>query len=98
MDQERRNLQSTKMQLWDKSIEGTFPEKIPSETFDYIVTIIPAPEKGKTYSDQTRIFLYQSSRGTQYIFILYNYDSNAIPHAPLKNRTVEQITKAWKIS
>ena len=53
MDQERRNLQSTKTQIPDKSMEDAFPEKIQSKTHDYIVTVILAQEEGKTYSDQT---------------------------------------------
>ena len=84
------------MQVSDKSTEDMFPEKIPSKTYDYIITIIPAPEEGKIYSDQTGCFLYQSSRGTEYIFIVYYYDSNATLHAQLKNRTAEQVTKVWE--
>ena len=60
------------------------------------VVIIPSPEKGNTYSDQTDRFPYQSSQGNKYVLILYNYDTNAILQHPLKDRTASQITFAWK--
>ena len=41
------------------------------------------------------VFTYQYSCGTQYIFILYDYDLNTIIRASLKNQTAEEITKAW---
>ena len=49
-----------------------------------------------TYSDQTGRFPYQSSRGTQYIYIVHDYDSNAILQSPLKSRKAEDITAAWE--
>ena len=97
LDQERKNLQSTKQipEKIDKD-EDTSPQKIPSKTYTCLTTIIPAPEKNMTYSDQTGRFPYQSSRGTQYIYIVYDYDANAILHAPLKSRKADDITSAWK--
>lgn len=84
LDQERKYLQSTKQipEVTTKD-EDTSPSKIPSKTRNCFTTIISAPEKNMTYSDQTGRFPYQSSRGTQ-IYIVYDYDSNAILHAPLK--------------
>ena len=51
----------------------------------------------KTYSDQTGKFIIQSSRGNNYIFILYYYDSNSILSIPIKNRQAKSIDDAWKI-
>ena len=75
--------------------ENNFPTKIKNKTYNCFTTIINAPEKGITYTDQTGAFPYQSSRGNKYIFICYNYDANAILCEPLKNRTGETISKAW---
>ena len=38
----------------------------------------------KSYSDQTGKFPVTSSRGNQYIFILYHFDTNTIHDVPLK--------------
>ena len=51
----------------------------------------------KTYSDQTGKFIIQSSRGNNYIFILYEYDSNFIFSIPIKNRQAKSIADACKI-
>lgn len=49
----------------------------------------------RIYTDQTGRFPYMSSRGHQYIMILYSYDSNAILSAPLKNKTEDEILKTY---
>ena len=75
LDLERKNLQSTATSTID--IEH-FPPKATTKSLHCYSTIIPAPDNGKTYTDQTGRFPYQSSRGNKYIFLLYNYDANAI--------------------
>ena len=52
------------------------------------------PITGKTYSDLTGRFPTISSRGNQYIFIMYDYDSNAILAEPIRNRTGPEIVRA----
>ena len=52
------------------------------------------PITGKTYSDLTGRFPTISSRGNQYIFIMYDYDSNAILAEPMKNRTSPELVRA----
>jgi hypothetical protein len=49
----------------------------------------------KSYSDQTGKFPVQSSRGYNYVMILYDYDSNAILTKPIKTRQANELTKAW---
>ena len=51
----------------------------------------------KTYSDQTGKFITQSSRGNNYIFILYDYDSNSILSIPIKNSHNKSMADAWKL-
>ena len=49
----------------------------------------------KAYSNQTGKFPHLSSRGNQYIFVYYDYDSNAVLVEALPNRTAGALTKAW---
>ena len=50
---------------------------------------------GKTYSDQTGRFLIPSSRGNNYLFILYDYDSNIILAEPIPDRKGPTIKAAF---
>ena len=51
---------------------------------------------GKIYSDLTGRFPVQSSQGNKYIFVLYDYDSNAIMVEALKTRAASEILRAFK--
>ena len=46
--------------------------------------ILTEADLRKSYSDQTGKFPVQSSRGYNYVMILYDYDSNVILSKPLK--------------
>ena len=50
---------------------------------------------GTVYSDQTGRFPHTSSRGTKYIMIFYDYDSNAILAEPLKSRSGSELLRAF---
>jgi hypothetical protein len=50
---------------------------------------------GQIYSDQTGRFPVTSSKGNQYIMIVYDYDSAAILAEPLKNRTEQELVRAY---
>ena len=69
-------------------------EEIKSESCFY--QIIDLDRKQTTYTDQTGRFPAQSSRGHNYVFVCYDYDSNAILVEPLKNREADSIANAWK--
>ena len=49
----------------------------------------------RAYSDQTGKFPHLSARGNQYIFVYYDYDSNAILVEALPTCTAGSLTKAW---
>ena len=49
----------------------------------------------RSYSDQTGRFPVQSSRGNNYIFVMYDYDSNAILSVALPDRRGSSINRAW---
>jgi len=73
------------------------PSQEPNNARTHVVfaTMLPATELRKSYSDQTGKFPVQSSRGYQYVMVLYDYDSNSILSKPLKTRQASEITNAW---
>ena len=74
LDQERKNLQSTKTQVDTSDI---FPSKSTNRTNEVYHSIYKLGED-KNYMDLTGRFPYQSSRGNNYVYLSYHYDANAI--------------------
>ena len=100
LDQEQKNVQSTKLANKPHIPEEIHffptPEKpnVPSHhCFELIESFIP---KHTAYGDLTGRFPHTSSRGNKYLFIVYDYESNAILCKPLKNRTAGEIKTAWE--
>ena len=56
---------------------------------------MPARPKEKAYSDLTGRFPHISSRGNEYLFTMYDYDSNTILQVPIKNRQGKVIAEAF---
>ena len=67
-----------------------------ARTHNLYVTIATSSDIRKYYSDQTGKLPHQSTRGNQYIMILYEYDSNLILSNPIKTRQAEELTASWK--
>ena len=61
-----------------------------------MVTIISFRERNTAYTDLTGRFPYMSSRGNQYILVVYDSDSNAILAEPIKTRAAYEIKKHGK--
>ena len=85
LDQERKNVQSTKVST-DNSL-----------TFNVLTKIIPFSAKEMSYGDLTGAFPYTSSRGHKYLYVMYDHDTNGILVTPLKNRNSSTIVTAWKL-
>ena len=96
MDQVRSNLQSTKQQSNVNS--DFFPKDNPSHTksFETISQVISFSPKEFAYGDLTGAFTFKSSCSNKYLYILYDYDSNAILVHPLKSRQAAVIKAAWE--
>ena len=47
-------------------------------------------------ADLTGRFPYKSSRGNQYVMIMYHYNPNVIWGIPLKSRNAGDIVEAWE--
>ena len=58
-------------------------------------TIDSTKDHRKLYSDQTGRFPYISSRGYQYIMVMYDYDTNAIMIELLKTRQGKELATAF---
>ena len=55
------------------------------KTYENAAMVYPMEPKLTTYSDQTGRFPHRSSKGNEYLMIMYDYDSNAILAVPMKN-------------
>ena len=108
LDQERQGLQSTKTKalnhlllqnLTDDVRKDFFPTNtlsVQAPTNDYIAQIIPFRQASKAYMDLTGRFPHRSSRGNEYILVVYDYDSNAILVEALSSRTAGEIKRGWE--
>ena len=94
LDQERSNLQSTKENNPEE--EDFKPTDGKEKTWENAAILYAFKPKEKTYSDQTGRFPHRSSRGNEYIMVMYDYDSNAILVTALKNRQAKTIVEAWE--
>ena len=93
LDQQRKNIQSTKVQAPNKDEEQDKHIK----TNVIFPSIMELPHStGKIATDQTGRFPTTSSRGNTYVFLLYDYDSNAILAEPIKSRSQQEILRAYK--
>ncbi len=94
IDQECQGLQSTNLN--QEPHIGSFPPKIELPTNDIIATIVDFRHTNKAYFDLMGTSPYPSSSGNEYVFLLYDYDSNAILVKPMKTHQGAEITRAWK--
>ena len=88
MDQERKNLQSTKRVKSEVEAEedrNVYPEAESVNNNELCATIIPFNINRKVFSDITGAFPHKSSRVNLYVIVMYDYDSNAILAEPIKN-------------
>ena len=76
LDQERKNLQSTKP--CDPVDHDFFPPKSDTRSHDCCATIIPFSPTNKAFLDLTGRFPHKSSQGNEYIMVVYDYDSTVI--------------------
>ena len=90
MKQTRQNIRSTKNTQSAETTLNLHTEK----THHVYATIIDGKEE--IYTDLTGAFPWKSSTGNQYIFVLYDFDSNNIITSPVKNRTKGEIKQAYE--
>jgi hypothetical protein len=89
LDQIRKNLRSTKKAPKESlttpvsntdEVDNWFPASEPSnkQTHHCYVALIKPERSGQIYSDLTGRFPIASSKGNNYLLIIYDYDSNGI--------------------
>ena len=66
------------------------------KTHDVAYSVVELPPKNIAYTDLTSQFLYRFSCGNQYIFLVYDYDSNTILATSINNQSTLSIVKSWK--
>eukprot|EP00957_Ditylum_brightwellii_P202318 15329632-Ditylum_brightwellii.AAC.2 len=49
----------------------------------------------KPFLDSTGKFHHKSSRGNKYLYVLYNFDANAILAEPIPNQQAKTLVNAW---
>ena len=95
LDQHKRYLQRSESPP-QQLLDDPFPPKISSKTHQVLATILDnKTHQGKAYFDLTGQFPYTSARGAKYVFVLYDYDSNAILATPINSRNASDIKSAW---
>ena len=104
LDQERKNLQSTRIKLetdetdvTDETDEDYFPlPDMPNvKTFEACAMLTPFTAKNTAYHDLTGRFPHRSSRGNEYLIVVYDHDSNSILMIAIKNKTGAEIKRGW---
>ena len=94
---QQQNYRSTKTSVIPKQNDmDTSPSQYKDNplTNTMYANFISTHTMRKNYSDQTGKFIIQSSRGNNYIFILYDYDSNSVLSIPINNRQAKSIADA----
>jgi hypothetical protein len=92
MHQTRQGIRSTKPRS-DDTQSPTIQEDRTNMV--YLAIIDPKDPSGNIYTDLCGRFPILSSQGNQYIFILYDYDSNAILARAMKNRADKEMTRVF---
>ena len=98
---QQKNIRSTKTWVNNSPPPINVEDIAPSQeannpsTHNIFLTIDTKPF-ARSYSDQTGRFPVQSLRGNNYVFILYDYDSNAILAKAIPNRRGSTIKMAWE--
>ena len=86
MKADRKNVRSTKEIIREMTTNNP-TEGVVRENEYYFKTV---ELTGKIYSDQTGWFPTTSSKGTKYVMIIYDHDSNAIIARPLKSKSATE--------
>jgi selenocysteine lyase/cysteine desulfurase len=63
------------------------------KTFEACAMLIPFTAKNTAYRDLTGRFPHRSSRGMEYLIVVYDHDSNSILMIAIKNKTEAEIKR-----
>jgi hypothetical protein len=96
-DQTRKNARSTQPKPpTESNPEPGLDLESPNQRTHQVFSAIVDSGTGKIYTDQTGRFPVTSSCGHKYLFVLYDYDSNAILAEPIKSRKQNELLRAYQ--
>ena len=91
LDQERSKIRLTKTNISnDQTDDEIVTKNDATKMYENAAMMYPITPKLTTYSDQTGRFPHRSSRGNEYLMIMYDFDANAILCSPLKNQQAKR--------
>ena len=88
-------MQSTSSSLPSTTVDQDFFPPRATKSKDVIFAITQCSDKDLAAADLTGCFPYRSSRGHQYVMIMFHWDCNIIWGEPLKKRTASDIATAY---
>jgi hypothetical protein len=92
MNQIRQNIRSTKPAVVDPTPES---EMVQEDKCNFIYAAVM--ETNQIYTDLTGRFPTTALSGNKYILILYDYDSNSVLSAAIKNRGDKDMVRAFDL-
>jgi hypothetical protein len=95
MDQARKNQKSTKTATEPAGTDDNFSPAAPDARSHFCYAAL-TEMTGQVYANQTGKFTFPSSNGNNYLFILYDYDSNLILAEPMKSPCAQDIVTTYK--
>jgi len=93
-DQEAKNIRSTRRPPPD--IDADLEPVLEPRSHQLCAMLFDHQSVLKSFSDQTGRFPVPSSRGNNYIFVLYHQDTNTIHTVAIPNRKAATIRNAWE--
>ena len=88
---EQQGMRFTKISLSSgENIDKVLIQNESDKSHNCLLTLFSKPE-GTSYSDLTGRYPYKSSRGNQYLMVLYDHDTNAILVRPTKTRNAAEL-------
>ena len=100
-DQEAKNLRSTRqvspLSVPNSPLDDDLSPTLSPRSHQISVMLLDNTQLiSKSYSDQTGRFHVPSSRGNNYLFVLYHQDTNSIHAVAIPNRKAASIRNAWE--
>ena len=91
------NLQSTSSNLSTIEDNSMYPPSDVTDIKTHDATYSVTSKEHRAFMDLTGRFPHWSTRGNEYILVVYDYDSNVILDTPLENRQAATIISAWHL-
>jgi hypothetical protein len=95
LNQQRKNLRSTKVTESKESSDEPTPNQEPTEPTEHVYAAIIQEPSGRIDTDLTGRFPVAASSGNKYIFVLYHTDTNNILVEPISSRSEHELIRAY---